>query len=269
MTVICPNCKTTYNLPDDKARPGAKLRCTVCRQVFVLSDPDAPPAEPEVPSVPEPAERPLEHQSAEELSISLGGDKPKTGRRKSRIPVIVLLLLAVALGAAGAVSVYTPWLDPLKSKVGLGEAEPGSKEDADTHRVNTVADLQLQGIRQYMVNNEKTGKPISVIEGRVANGSNEPKDLIEVEVLMYDDANTEIFSKSQFAGSMVSLFQLQVLSEQELENALNNQLDIVTNNTNVPPGGTVPFMVVVYDVPPTAVKFNIKIIGARPSAQKP
>lgn len=40
MKVTCPNCKTTYNLPDGKARPGVKLRCTVCRQVFTLPQPE-------------------------------------------------------------------------------------------------------------------------------------------------------------------------------------------------------------------------------------
>lgn len=44
MNVTCPQCGTVYRLPDEKAKPGAKLRCSVCRHVFVL--PEAPVEEP-------------------------------------------------------------------------------------------------------------------------------------------------------------------------------------------------------------------------------
>ena len=37
MNVTCPQCNTVYRLPDEKVRPGAKLRCSVCRHIFTLS----------------------------------------------------------------------------------------------------------------------------------------------------------------------------------------------------------------------------------------
>ncbi len=36
MNVTCPQCHTVYRLPDEKVRPGAKLRCSVCRHIFTL-----------------------------------------------------------------------------------------------------------------------------------------------------------------------------------------------------------------------------------------
>lgn len=36
MNVTCPQCNTIYRLPDDRIRAGAKLRCSVCRHIFVL-----------------------------------------------------------------------------------------------------------------------------------------------------------------------------------------------------------------------------------------
>ncbi len=36
MNVTCPQCNTVYRLPDEKVRPGAKLRCSVCRHIFTL-----------------------------------------------------------------------------------------------------------------------------------------------------------------------------------------------------------------------------------------
>ena len=37
MNVTCPQCHTVYRLPDDKVKPGVKLRCSVCRHIFALS----------------------------------------------------------------------------------------------------------------------------------------------------------------------------------------------------------------------------------------
>ncbi|WP_418764975.1 DUF3426 domain-containing protein [Mailhella sp.] len=37
MNVTCPQCNTVYRLPDEKVKPGAKLRCSVCRHIFTLS----------------------------------------------------------------------------------------------------------------------------------------------------------------------------------------------------------------------------------------
>ena len=36
MNVTCPQCRTVYRLPDEKAKAGVKLRCSVCRHVFEL-----------------------------------------------------------------------------------------------------------------------------------------------------------------------------------------------------------------------------------------
>ena len=36
MNVTCPQCNTVYRLPEEKVKPGAKLRCSVCRHIFTL-----------------------------------------------------------------------------------------------------------------------------------------------------------------------------------------------------------------------------------------
>ena len=89
MNVTCPQCKTVYRLPDDKAKAGAKLRCSVCRHVFAL--PVAEPVE-EALSLGEEQEKPelsngLEMNGFEsstahaplEDGLSLEGKKSDTG----------------------------------------------------------------------------------------------------------------------------------------------------------------------------------------------
>lgn len=91
----------------------------------------------------------------------------------------------------------------------------------------------------------------------------EPRELIRIEAALYDAEGKTLVSKQQLAGGRVSLFQLQMLGEQELEQALTSKIDIMSNNTNVAPGGEVPFMVVFYNPPDNAAEYGVKIIDAR------
>ena len=116
---------------------------------------------------------------------------------------------------------------------------------------------------------ETTLASVSYTHLKVANGFDEARELIRVEASLQDEAGNTLVSKSQLAGPTISLFQLQVLSEAELEQGLSNKLDILTNNTNIPPGGTVPFMVVFYSAPEQASRFNVTVVEAgKPQIEK-
>ena len=128
--------------------------------------------------------------------------------------------------------------------------------------VELVKNIALRGVRQYNISNEKLGN-ISVVEGKVVNGFNQPRELIRIEASLYDSAGNALVSKQQLAGTSLSLFQLQVLGEQDIEQALANKIDIMATNTNVLPGGEVPFMVVFYSPPDNAAEFGVKVIDAR------
>lgn len=89
----------------------------------------------------------------------------------------------------------------------------------------------MRNVRQYYVDNEKVGK-VFVIEGKVVNEFPDPKELVSVEAAIYDKDKKPLATKKQLGGVQLSLFQLQVLSEKEMESFLNNKVEILTNNTN-------------------------------------
>ena len=99
--------------------------------------------------------------------------------------------------------------------------------------------------------------PSFVIEGKVVNEFPDPKELVSVEAAIYDKDKKPLATKKQLGGVQLSLFQLQVLSEKEMESFLNNKVEILTNNTNVPRGGEVPFMVLFYAPPEGIAEFEI------------
>ena len=102
-----------------------------------------------------------------------------------------------------------------------------------------------------------------VIEGKVVNEFPEPKELVTVEAAIYDKDKKTLATKKQLGGVQLSLFQLQVLSEKEMESFLNNKVEILTNNTNVPRGGEVPFMVLFYAPPEGVAEFGVRIVDVK------
>lgn len=231
MEITCPSCSSRFNLPDKFARPGAKLRCTVCKKIFQL--PGAPGAQAQAKS--------RQAKAPEKLPQIA---KPKKGKF---MVWLICALVAAALAGGGT------WFWMQNESSG-GESEPDISKKVEL--------LTMRNVRQYNVLNEKAGK-VFVIEGRVVNEFPEPKELIELEGALYDKNRKPLAAKRQLAGTQLSLFQLQVLSEKEMESFLNNKVELLANNTNVAPGAEVPFMILFYDPPDDVAEFGVKIVDAK------
>ena len=187
----------------------------------------------------------------------------KGGKGKKILLAVVALLVLLAGGGAG-VWFFAPGLLPF----GLGGdtmAENATGADgaggmaAEQGEDAAVRDIVLDKVRQYYVDNDKLGR-IFVIEGVAVNGFDTPKELITVRARLLDDAENVLDSKELRAGNTLSLFQLQVFDKPDFEAALNEKTGIATRNTNVKPGGEVPFMVVFYDPPEAVREFVVDVV---------
>lgn len=238
MEVSCPNCSSKFNLSDKLAKPGAKLRCAVCKNVFQLpGGAQAPVAQAKPEAKPKAAR-------SEQKKVSLPEMAPPQ-KGKLRLWLIMAFLAAVLAGGG------TWFWMQMDEKRGSGDAVAPNVEM-----------LTMRNVRQYNVPNEKLGK-VFVIEGRVVNEFPEPKELIELEGAIYDKNKKPLAVKRQLAGTQLSLFQLQVLSEKEMESFLNNKVELLANNSNVPPGGEAPFMILFYNPPDNVAEFGVKIVDVK------
>lgn len=245
MIIQCPQCNTAYNIPDDKARPGMKLRCTVCKYVFAFDEKN-------------------EQESMPSIHLDgMGTSEVAQVTKKKGKPVISLTLIFLMLVSGTGVYLYkkTTLLDPLVKPL-VTRFFPAPPAPPVPPAEDRVSLLGVRNMRQYTIPNEKIGQ-ITVVEGNVANGFDAPRELIRLELTLYDAQGNPVASKNQLAGTQVSLFQLQILGQNELEQALTNKLDILAKNTNVPPGGLVPFMLVIYNPPEEAVDFSVQIVDAK------
>lgn len=251
MFITCPKCETTFSLPDDLYAPGKKARCSQCGNVFAMQ------AEPEASPDPE--------QGIGEVAPPVERSAPKT--RRKLLPALVSLvaaILLVLLGYGGYL-IYNAVTAPpdLTAEQATGNAEsvPSPETDAYERLINSIS---LDEIRQFLVDNVAVGK-LMVIQGLAVNVSDTSKDYITVEARILDGNNRVLARAQQICGVPLTLFQLQSLSEVELKEALDNRITILTNNTNIPPGGKVPF-VIVFPSPPASMRtFEVRVIDAQDS----
>lgn len=266
MHITCPNCSTKFSLPDEMFKDGAQARCTVCDEVFPLIQPQEHNVEVEPQE--EIAFSDLQEQEetvAPEGNVdALIGDEgtfglgePKKEKKKSSKGCLIFFFILLLLGGACAGA----WLlapDLIRQFMPMDK----NVQSVSATAVNDVSRISLKNISQYYITNEKIGQ-IFVIEGDAENRFGVPKELIKVEATLYDANNVAIASQQQLGGSGVSLFQLQVLAKEELADALNNKVEILTNNTNVMPTKSVHFMVVFYDPPKGVAEFGVKVVEAK------
>lgn len=256
MIIACPQCETTFSLSDELYRPGKKARCSQCGNVFPMpaseggalsEDPDLGYGE----TVPPP--QPPRSSS------------PAGKYKKLIIALSAVLLLAVL--AYGAYLVFTS-LAPKGSPAVSDVAPDSSGGDAEAEYQQRINSISLDEIRQFLVDNNTLGK-IMVIQGVAVNISDINKDFITIEARILDANKRVLAQVRQLCGAPLTLFQLQSLSETELKETLENRITILTNNTNIPPGGKVPF-VVFFSSPPDAMRtFEVRVIDVRDSPPAP
>lgn len=217
--------------------------------------------------------------SVEDAVLDANAEKPTKRSRKN--PVVILVgVLALLLFCVGGFFLYSaffssdPALAPaqkIDSRTSLALDGKGGAEgdEADAVRQSAVRRLTLEKVRQYTVTeNSKTGRMV-VIEGDVVNNFDTPKDLILLEVTLYDAKGNALVAREQYCGVTLSFMQLTTMPKAALENALSNQMDIFTNNTNIPPGGRVSFMTVFFNLPSAAYEFEVKIVDVKDPAPAP
>ncbi|MDR2161400.1 MAG: zinc-ribbon domain-containing protein [Desulfovibrio sp.] len=237
MIITCPQCETSFALPDEAYRSGRRARCSQCSFVFRL--PAAAERDEALLLVPPPPASPPPASGKSRRLHALSYARGKQGL----IRLLVVLLSCLGLGY-GSYSLYGFFLPP--EPVATPEEQHSLEERQERVRL-----FDLQDVQQFVVEND-TLQQIVAIQGGVVNKFSVPKEFIQLEATLYDGQKRILAQKQQICGISLTLFQLRVLNIKEIENALNNRIAILTNNTDIQPGGRVPFTVVFAGLPPEA-----------------
>lgn len=254
MIIACPRCETTFSLPDEMYKPGKKVRCSQCGLVF-------PMPEPEQGMEPGPGYG--------EVAAPVAPARPERARllRLGAIGLIGLALL-VLLGYGGRL-VYRSFSQPSETAQGASgtPSAGGAQTNADAEQARIDSIIFLDEIRQFVVDNVRIGK-VMLIQGVAVNKSDSNKDYVRIRARLLDDNRQVLSETEQYCGVPLTLFQVQNLSEGELKEALTNRVAIMTNNTNIPPGGKTDFVVVFPNPPETVRRFEVRVTEVHDSPRQ-
>ncbi|WP_243544366.1 DUF3426 domain-containing protein [Pseudodesulfovibrio tunisiensis] len=205
--------------------------------------------------------------------FSLDGDsEEKPERKKGGKSLGCLIVLLILILGSGAAIYFQAWklfgLDPAQyfrnvPYVGAWFADESATTDVEPGEspAERLRKIELKNVKQYYVVNEKSGN-LFVVEGKAVNRFSTPKERIRVEVALYDAQGNALATRDLLCGNVLSQFQLEVQTREEIEQGLQSEVGILSNNTFIRPGSAAPFMAVFFEPPAEVKEFMVKVVDA-------
>ncbi|MCL2760187.1 MAG: zinc-ribbon domain-containing protein [Desulfuromonadales bacterium] len=171
-------------------------------------------------------------------------EKPKRNILKT---ILVTLLVIVILLIAGVIGLYFTKGPGIFSDIGLGfitdtfQSKKGSLEV-----VNTAV--------SYVTNNE--AGDLMVIRGIVVNNDKEPRSLSKLKVLIFGAGNKVVANKTASGGIKLKNEEIATLSQSEIDELMKKP----AKNLMVQPGGSIPFTIILSNIPKTAVDYSVELL---------
>jgi len=179
----------------------------------------------------EPQLSPNMQAEASEISFNATSEK-----RKMSTPMIIFVAIILLL-AAGGTSIY------LNLGNGFGFL---SKPVAPQKTIDII------GLQEYYLNNVSIGR-LLVVEGKLVNNLNSPKNIAGIHGTLFDKMGKTIKDTWVAPGRIVAMDELKVISSADLEKRFKDR------NGAVPPKGTVPFMIVFHSVSGEPAEFSVDV----------
>jgi predicted Zn finger-like uncharacterized protein len=213
----------------------------------LASPPPAPPP-PSPPQVP-----PLETLSPMFAEVER---TPAAARRRSPAPsrrpsITLLVLLLIALAGGG---VYLTFFDPGRESLhailsAVGYFRPGEKESVQPYKVKNLAGFYDTG--------GKAGERF-VVQGVITSQGPEKTSGIRVRAELLDKNKQTIAEKTAYAGNIIPA--LNSADREMIETAMANRFGDKLSNVDIPPGHSVPFMVVFFDPPKGIEEYRVEAL---------
>lgn len=201
-----------------------------------------PVPEPQPPVIPPP--KPLE---TEEKRVV----RRKVPASKGRPSVALLVLLFVTLAGAGAYFAFTkPGQETLRIIVpGLESFWLGK----DSGRR-----FLIENLTSHFESGGPAGR-LFVIRGEVTNKSRKPRSAIRIRAELLDANRATIADQTAYAGNVFP--DLLRTDRTEIDEAMANRFGDALSNVDVPPGKSLPFMVVFFDPPQGVTEYRLEAQG--------
>jgi len=246
--IQCPQCETTFQLDEKQlGESGSNVRCSRCGRVFWA---EAPPPEETAP----PEEKMLEEADfppEEELRAAFR-EPPK--RRVGGIIGFFFLLLLLA------VTVRYSYLQLLQPDQEFGEiVKKVFFLDSDPRGAKKI---RLQEVKGYFKNHPLEGR-FFVVEGKVVNGYNDPRDSIRLRGNLKNATQQVVATREVEAGWSLNPEELETLSFPEINTLAAGQPQRFSSKIRLAPTATAPFMMIFPPSSQPLAEFSVEVVGSR------
>jgi len=275
MIIQCEQCETKFRF-DESLIPakGIWVRCSRCRHEFFQHHPLVqPPAEEEmlIPDIQADAYKPIpealpdiEALTVEKTDEEEGEEKgpaPEKETHRTALTVLYLVIALILLASLGiwvlpdarmkAMQMLSPYVPAIEGRIGAGASKKKSVPEG----------IQIQSVRQRYVNNRIAGG-MRVIQGDVVNGTEVPMTRIQVKAELADASDAVIAQRQSYTGNLLTDDELTAMPDEAIQQKLAYIQGSPVSNDRVPPGGQIPFMIVVAAEPPGVANVYLSIAGA-------
>lgn len=174
---------------------------------------------------------------------------PIASRRKQS-PAMIALMAAALLAVAAVLGYF-----------GYSMFMPGEKTKEVQGRIN------INAVSAAYIKNSVAGDML-VVSGDAVNAFDAPRASIQLKVVIYGAAGQPLSTKQAFAGNPLSKEQLATMPVDKIEAAMANQFGDSLANMEVLPGKSIPFMVVITNLPADAKDYGVEVVGSTVSTGK-
>ncbi|WP_245589000.1 DUF3426 domain-containing protein [Desulfatirhabdium butyrativorans] len=193
----------------------------------------------------------MDHQRDNELAEGQGPAAAPKVRKPISKPLIGLLCL-VLLSGIGYVGmrffpdIQIPFLSP---------STPAPEDIAGNLKIRVF------DVNSKFTDSSALGR-LFVITGKIRNDYPDPRGFVQIKGKLYDTAKKVVQTQTGYCGNVISDSDLATMNEESIKKALSNRLGTDRSNAKIPPGGTVPFMIVFSRLPEQLDEFSLEVVSS-------
>ena len=124
-----------------------------------------------------------------------------------------------------------------------------------------IGKIGVRAVKAVFIENGEAGE-LLVVSGEALNEYPKPRAALQVKVTVFDAAGQSVATKTAYGGNPLSEEQLESLPLDKIDAAMANQFGDSLANMEVAPGKTIPFIVVLANLPKGARDFGVQAAGS-------
>jgi predicted Zn finger-like uncharacterized protein len=248
MVITCESCGAKFRLDSEKLnKPRNKVRCSKCKNIFVVEQPEEDGlihieiSDEESAFIPGTIPQQIGRAVAPETKETWLSKKKILLAAAACALIVIILGLVFGPGSSLLIPVKTPPKEP---------AQP----------VVTIMD----SVQAYYLENVHSGQ-VLVIEGEVLNESSKPVSFVMIEGKLYNNNDTAALVERCYAGNSLTRKEIANLKITEIQEKIMYREGKNLKNVRIPPAGKVPFMLVFHNLPEmsTLSNYSVNVVSSK------